>query len=95
MVNFCWIDPAGVVYPVESHRHGKFAQEFLRRPDLSITDATYLLVSLGWLRISVAGGISTIPFDKLPEQQASALLTLLTQVMSGIIKQNIVAYIHA
>lgn len=92
--NFCWIDPNGKVHPVESHQHGAYARKVLNRPDLSITDATYELVRLGWLRVSVAEGISTTPFNSLNDKQAAALMLLATQVMSGIIRQNILAYIH-
>jgi len=95
MVNFCWIDPAGKVYPVESHRHGAFARSYLGQPDLSVTEETYTLVDRGWLRVSVAEGLSNIPFSALPEAQASALMLLASRVMSGLIRQNILAYINA
>ena len=67
----------------------------MNKPELSITAATYELVNRGWLRVSVAEGISTIPFSDIPEKQAAALMLLASRVLSGLIRQNILAYINA
>ena len=94
MITSAWIAPDGTIHPVKLHKHAEFAQNLLNIKDLGNHAAILALAHLGWLHIGPAPFVSTIPYNKLPESQAIALHNVVSN-SDGMIKQNLVSYIHA
>ena len=93
-LNCYWISPQGGINPVETHHHGEFANKVLAT-DLNWEVATLTLAQQGWLHIGFSEFIGTIKYIDLPPQQAESLYKVLDSVTSGIVRDNIVSYIHS
>lgn len=94
MINSCWIAPNGDIYKVKSHGHAEFARKILNIQNLGVNEAIFQLTKQGWLHIGPAPFVSVIPYKELSENQYKTIHKLVNEVVSGIIRENILSYIY-
>lgn len=94
MIVSAWINPQGDIIPVSPHKHAQYASTILTQTTTKGDQVIIELVLRGWLHIGLAQFISFTKFVDLPDQQHTAILSLLDQT-DGLVKQNIISYIHS
>lgn len=95
MINCCWIAPEGKIHPVDFHKHGNFARRVLGDDSLHPEQAIVQLAKQGWLHVGLSPFVSFRPYHDLRDAQIKALFIVLDECTSGLVEQNITAYIHA
>lgn len=93
-MNCCWIAPNGDVIQVEWHHHGATANSIMGTT-YSSEVAILTLAKQGWLHVGLTEFVGYVRYVDLPDPQAAALFSVMDRITSGLVKQNLVSYIHS
>lgn len=90
----CWIAPDGKIIAVQWHRHGKVAAQLIGDTSLDSETAILELAKRGYLHIGPSPFVGFVRYNDLSDEQACALHSVLSG-LDGLIKVNILSYIHS